>query len=260
MPHAPMYRFHGHTPPKAEQRTPILALKPDPAVDEGKAVMRLFDPIDSWGGEWGVSAKEFVATLDALDGDVSEIQLLINSPGGEVFEALAIMNALRSHKAHVVTVVEGIAASAASFIAASGDEFVMGKNAELMIHDAWGLCLGNAADMAKMGSTLDHLSDNIASVYAQKAASGDAGFWRDAMREETWYNADEAVAAGLADRVDGDTVKPKNTFDLSVFAHEGRADAPAPTIPTDEPEPVTPSGVPFTTRARLNLRKTRRAA
>ncbi len=250
MPQAPMYRFHGHNPPKAEH-TPILALKPDPAVDEGKAVMRLFDPIDSWGQEWGVSAKEFVATLDALDGDVSEIQLLINSPGGEVFEAIAIMNALRSHKAKVTAVVEGIAASAASFIAASADEVVMGKNAELMIHDAFGLCLGNAADMGKMASTLDHLSDNIASVYAGKAGSG-ADFWRAAMREETWYNADEAVAAGLADRVDSGAEKPKNTFDLSVFAHEGRADAPAPTIPTDEPEPVPDS---LRARHRLNSRR-----
>jgi hypothetical protein len=77
----------------------------------------------------------------------------------------------------------------------------MAKNSEMMIHDAWGLCVGNADDMVKMAGELDHFSDNIASIYAAKAG-GDVADWRAAMQAETWYSAQEAVDAGLADRVD----------------------------------------------------------
>src|SRR5699024_6271935 len=118
-----------------------------PVVDDGVATMRLYDPIDSWGGDWGVSAKEFADALGALPADTSEIRLHINSPGGMVYEAIAILNQLRSHKARVVAVVDGLAASAASFIAAGADEVIMGRNTEMMVHDAWNFCIGNAADM-----------------------------------------------------------------------------------------------------------------
>jgi ATP-dependent Clp endopeptidase proteolytic subunit ClpP len=158
----------------------------------------------------------------------SEIRLHINSPGGEVFEGIAILNALRAHSARVVAVVDGIAASAASFIACGADELVMAENSELMIHDAWGLCVGNAADMRETAGMLDHLSDNIASVYAKKAGT-DVAAWRAAMSTETWYSAEEAVAAGLADRVDGAaTSEAKNRYDLSIFNYAGRSEAPAP--------------------------------
>lgn len=232
------FRYWGKHDPRGRAKPPIRAEQTASVDDENVATLRLFDPIDSWGGDWGVSAKEFVGVLDEL-GDVSRIDLLINSPGGEVFDALAIMNALRRHPAPVTATVDGIAASAASFIAASADQLTMSRNSELMIHDGHGLCLGNAADMRKLADTLDRLSDNIASVYAEKSG-GDVEGWRDLMREETWFSADEAVSAGLADRVD----RPKddaakNRWDLAdLFAHAGREDAPAPTIP--DPEPVAP--------------------
>lgn len=249
---APTYRFHGSTPPKAGGRTAILAMAPD-VVDasDGLAVMRLYDPIDSWGGDWGVSAKEFAAALDELPDDTAEIRLHINSPGGEVFDAIAIMNSLRAHKASVTAVVDGIAASAASVIAASADRTLMGRNSELMIHDAWGLAMGDAAVMHKMGDTLDHLSDNIASVYAAKTG-GAAEDWRAAMRGESWYSADEAVAAGLADAVE-ETATAENAFDLSVFAHAGRADAPEPPIP-HKPESTGPSHL-MRARHRMTARR-----
>ena len=193
--------------------------------DDGVAEIRLYDPIDSWGEWWGMSAKEFAATLDGLD--VEEIRLLINSPGGEVFEGIAIANTIRNHPAKVTAVVEGLAASAASFIAVAADELVMARNSELMIHDAWGLVVGNSDDMTKMADLLDHLSDNIADMYAAKAG-GTVADWRAAMKAETWYSAAEAVEAGLADRVAED-VKPKAlAHDLSIFTYAGRANAPAP--------------------------------
>lgn len=222
-----IYRFHGHRPPKAEARTPVLAAVPTAETEDGVAVMRLYDPIDSWGGEWGVSAKEFVAALG--DVDASEIRLHINSPGGEVYEAIAVLNALRAHPARVVAIVDGIAASAASFVAAGADELIMARNAELMIHDAWGICIGNAADMRDLASRLDHVSDNIASIYADKAG-GTVEDWRAAMLAETWYSADEAVAAGLADRVGETADAARNAFDLSVFTYTGRAEAPPPPL------------------------------
>jgi len=212
-------------------------------VVDGVATLRLYDPVDSWGGEWGVSAKEFAAALDQV-ADATEIQLHINSPGGEVFEAVTIMNSLRAHPARVVATVDGIAASAASFIAASADETIMARNSTAMIHDAWGLCIGNAADMREIAGVLDRLSDNIAAVYAEKAGGGTAA-WRAAMVAESWYSADEAVEAGLADRVDRpatDDGAAKDRFDTAaLFHHAGRSDAPPPVIPTEQPaDPPAP--------------------
>ena len=93
-----------------------------------------------------------------------------------------------------------------SYIACSVDETIMSPNSELMIHDAWGVCVGDSADMAKISATLDQLSDNIASMYSAKAG-GTVKHWRTKMLAETWYTADEAVAAGLADTV----ADPANT-------------------------------------------------
>ena len=215
----------------------------EPSIDGKVATLRLYDPIDSWGEWWGLSAKEFAAMLDDLPDDLEEIRLHINSPGGEVFEAVAISNQLRRHKARTVAVVDGIAASAASFLAVTADETVMAPHSELMIHDAWGVCIGNEADMVAMSATLGSLSDNIASMYANKAG-GDVAAWRALMSAETWYSADEAVSAGLADRVGDDDEaadKAKNRHDLSMFAYAGRSAAPAPQ-PADEAGDLSQQG------------------
>lgn len=212
-------------------------------VDGSVATLRIYDPIDSWGEYWGVSAKEFADALDDLPDEVDEIRLHINSPGGDVFDGIAILNALRAHDAKVVAIVDGIAASAASFIAVGVDEVVMARNSELMIHDAWGLCVGNAADMAEMAEMLDHISDNIASIYADRAG-GTTADWRAAMQTETWYSADEAVAAGLADRVEqkkGAGKGATDRFDLSIFTYAGRNEAPPP-LPAEPATKVSIDG------------------
>lgn len=204
------------------------------AQEGSSADVYIYDVIDSW---WGVNASEFVKELAALD--VETINLYVNSPGGSVFDGTAIMNAIRRHKAHVVAIVDGLAASAASFIVQAADEVVMGFGSEMMIHDASGICWGNAGDMRETADILDQLSQTIASVYAERAG-GTADEWRDAMHAETWYTAEEAVAAGLADRVEtrkGKDVEEKDDatakFDLSIFAHAGRRDAPRPLVPTN---------------------------
>ena len=227
----PLFRWRGHDRPTAGIRASVL----EPAIDNGVAEVLLYDPIDSWGGDWGVSAKEFVSALSALDDNVTEIRLRINSPGGEVWEAVAMMNALRNHPARVVAVVDGLAASAASVLACAADETVMGRNTQLMIHDAWALCVGPAAVMRDTAERLDKLSDNLAQVYADKAGA-DVDDMRAAMLAETWYSPEEALAAGLVDSVEG--VEPSDgegadaaRFDLSMFAYAGRRDAPTPKFP-----------------------------
>ena len=198
------------------------------AVDADRnAQVYLYDVIDSWGG---VTARDFVREWEALDAD--HIDLYVNSPGGDVYEAIAIRGVIERASARVVAHVDGLAASAASFIVIAADKVVMGKHAEMMVHDAWGYAYGNAEDMARVAADLNRVSDNIASMYAAKGG-GDAAAWRDIMRAETWYSAEEAVTAGLADRVDADRDKSdaKASLDLSVFAHAGRAAAPAPRYP-----------------------------
>lgn len=231
------YRFWGSIDPRGrvEQglKPSVLAYRPDddaPLVVDGVATLRLYDPVDSWGEDWGVSAREFGDALAAVP-DAREIRLHVNSPGGEVFDAIAILNQLRAHPARVVAVVDGVAASAASFIAAGADEMVMRPNTQLMIHDAWGLCVGDAADMRDTAAQLDRFSDNIASIYAAKAG-GDVADWRARMRVETWFDPAEAEAAGLADTVEDaapDTAQIAAEFDLSMFRarHEQRAAAAA---------------------------------
>lgn len=226
------YRFRGAIAPTEAVKRPVRA-EVVGSVEDGVGRLHLDDVIDSWGGFWGVSAKEVNQALAEL-GDVTDIRLHINSPGGEVWEGVAILNALRRHPATVTAVVDGLAASAASFIAVGCDRTVMGRNTQMMIHDAWGIGIGPAADMRDLADRLDKISDNIASIYAGKSG-GDLGDWRSLMLAETWYDADEAVAAGLADEVEGaalpDDEIVANAFDLSVFRHPGRSAAPPP--PTD---------------------------
>lgn len=222
------------------RRAPLAAV---PSTSgEGVVTMRLYEPIDSWGEDWGVSAREFTAALDALPDGTTEIRLLINSPGGEVWDGLAILNALRAHPARVVAVVEGLAASAASFIAAGADELIMMRNSELMIHNAWGVVMGDAEDMRAAAEDLDRNDRNLAAIYAEKSGQS-VEYWLEEMRKDRFMTAEEAVASGLADRIEGesDGTSARARFDLSVFARGGRARAAlAPNLP-DSTEPGVPN-------------------
>ncbi len=222
-------------------------------IRNGEAVSEvyIYDEI----GFWGTDAETFVQQLMEIDSP--QIDLHLNSPGGEMWDGVAIYNALKSHKANVHVIVDGLAASAASFIAQAGNKVTMTKAATMMIHDASGLVWGNAADMRKTADLLDKLSDTIAGLYADRAGGTDEE-WRALMQEEVWYNAKEAVEAGLADEVGGESPdgEPENRWDLSIFAHAGRADSPPPsqvrtavlnrvketpvTQPADEGTPATP--------------------
>lgn len=227
------------------ERTPIRAELPLTKTAGTVATLRLYEPIDSWGGPWGVSAREFTRVLDDLPDEITELRLLINSPGGEVWEGIAIMNALRGHPARVVAIVEGIAASSASFIAAAADELVMMQNSELYIHNAWGVVIGDAADLRAVADDLEnHYDRNIASIYAAK--SGDSvEHWLAEMENDRYLTAEQAVAEGLADRIEGvgDAAAAKAKFDLSVFARSDgrRAAARADLKPPASSEPGDPN-------------------
>lgn len=193
--------------------------------DKRIAEVRIYDEISN-NPYWGVSAKVFAEEIAALD--VDELQVYINSPGGSAWDGMAIMNSLRRHKATVNVVVDGLAASAASLIAMAGDHVTMNRGSELMIHDTSGLAYGNAATMLETAEILNKLSDSYADSYAARAGR-DRAHWREVMRAETWYTAEEAVLAGLADEW-ADAPAAEAKFDLSRFKHHGREDAPTPVL------------------------------
>jgi len=156
----------------------------------------IFDAI----GEFGVRAAEFIEELREIK--AQKVHLRVNSPGGNVFEALAIYNAIRRHKATFEAFVDGVAASAASFVVMAADKVLMSPHSQLFIHDAHGLALGNAGDMREMADFLDKASDNIAAIYAERTDSTVAE-WRERMKAESWFSDEEAVDCGLADAIDG---------------------------------------------------------
>lgn len=162
------------------------------------ATIRMYGPIDSWGGWWGISAKDVGQVLDALPDTVTQVILRINSPGGECSEAATILNMLRAHKARIVAVVDGLAASAASVIAAGCDETVMSPGTQMMIHSPWSFTWGSAAEMRKEAAVLDNFEAAIIEIYEGKAGAND---WPTLLAEETWLTGAQAIELGLADRV-----------------------------------------------------------
>jgi ATP-dependent Clp endopeptidase proteolytic subunit ClpP len=165
-------------------------------------------------GAFGIPAKAFLDELKAL-GPVAELTIRINSPGGSVFDGVAIYNALKRHDARVTVSIDGIAASIASMIAMAGDEIVMPENAMLMLHDPSALVIGTAADMRDMADALDKMKAGMIAAYRDKSGRSDAEI-EALMQAETWLSAEEAVALGLADRVE-QPVKMAAHFDLSRF-------------------------------------------
>jgi ATP-dependent Clp protease, protease subunit len=146
----------------------------------------------------GTSAMDVVQEITAAK-DANVINVRINSPGGDVFEGFAIYNALRDHAAKVIVNIDGYAASIASVIAMAGDEINIAENAMLMIHNPWAYTSGGSDDLRKQADLLDQIKGGILKSYA-RSGLGDVEL-ADMMDEETWLDASEAIAAGLADNV-----------------------------------------------------------
>lgn len=178
------------------------------------------------------TAKDIEAKLADFDGEPARVR--INSGGGDVYEGVAILNALRSYSGELTVVIESLAASAASFIAVGvGGRVVIRPNAEVMIHKAWTTLAGNADDIDKTKADLARQDVKIAKIYAERAG-GELDDWLALMSAETWYSADEALEAGLVDVVEdakapaASALGTKKVF--AQFKYSNRSAAPPPTL------------------------------
>lgn len=164
-------------------------------------------------GYWGVTAKEFITDLNKITAD--QINLRIHSVGGEVFDALAIYNSLKRIDKRVDVYIDGLAASAASFIALAGDKIYMAENAYFMIHNAMTIAMGNSKDLRETADFLDNVSGTIRNIYATKTSLPEDQI-STLMDEETWFTGKEALESGFVDELT-EAKEITNRFDLSVF-------------------------------------------
>lgn len=192
-----------------------------------------------WGG---VSPGAFARTLNSIT--APEIHLRVKSPGGSVFAARAMEQAIREHSSRIVTHVDGLAASAASFLILPSDEIIMAPGSFLMIHKAWTIAWGNEDELVKTAGLLGQIDGSLVKSYASKTGQNDADIaaW---MKAETWFEADRAVELGFADSV-AESSRSKGAasaraqapaWDLSAFAHAPRLPTPAASSAPTPPEP-----------------------
>lgn len=189
------------------------------AEDEPETLL-LYDVIDAY---WGVSASDFNKTLTGMAG--KKVTLRVNSPGGDVFEGRAMATAIAQH-GNVHAVIEGVAASAATYVTAACASVTIAQGAMYMIHNAWTMAYGNKAELRQSADLLDKIDETILDDYERKTGQDrtQLATW---MNEETWFDADEAVEHGFADSVmtAGTGQAKKNAWDLSAYKN---APKPAP--------------------------------
>jgi len=213
-------------------------LSPKPRINNetSEATIYLYDAI---GGYWGIEAAPFVQGLASLD--VNTIHLRINSPGGDVFDARAIATALSQHPAKVIAHIDGLAASAATYIATSADEVEIADGAFFMIHKGWTMQIGNADEMRTTADLLDQVDGSISADY-QKKTGIDSNQIETWMAAETWFTADQAVTHGFADRK-YDSTEPVENRAFNLAAYDNVPDAvlnPPDFSPPQSPEQSAP--------------------
>lgn len=175
----------------------------------------LFDAIGGW---WGVEAESFIKTLN----DISEsnIVLHINSPGGDVFDARAIATAIKQHSSNITAQIDGLCASAATYISAACKSVSMADGGFYMVHEGWTLAIGNKRDLGKTIALLEKVDNSIVNDY-QKKTGADRDQIVDWMEEETWFSAEEAKEHGFIDSIIDDEEGPNNaaSWNLSAYAN-----------------------------------------
>lgn len=198
--------------PKNMQRDRYFArsvgTKFDASLQGNATEIDLYDEI----GFWGVTAKDFRNKLKDAAGD---IVLRVNSPGGSVTDGIAIYNDLLAHKGNVRVEITGVAASIASIIAMAGNEIAIAENAFVMIHNAWGVTVGNKDDHKAAIDVLTKMDDSLARTYATKTKAGIRTI-KQMMDDETWMTGKEAVDHGFATEI-LKPVEAQAKFDMSVF-------------------------------------------
>ncbi|WP_095059238.1 head maturation protease, ClpP-related [Pseudomonas sp. Irchel s3f7] len=263
-----------HTRPhiynKAGQRVPVQDKSWYTVQASGDAEQRTIE-VFVYGeiGYWGVTANQFVQDLRAVDDGVSPVIVAFNSIGGDLFDGLAIHNALSRLGERCTGRIDALAASAASVAVCGAHKVVIASNAMYMIHNPWTYASGDADDLRKVADALDQTLEAIIAAYKSKAPNIDEAELRRMVDEETWLTANEAVALGLADEVgEGVTVKAclGQGAVLQRYQH-----APAELLaqldealePTPEPEPhdpPAPAPAPVVDSAKLALLITQRCA
>lgn len=160
---------------------------------------------DFWGDGSMISAKQFSDELKKIPDTVKTINVRINSPGGDVFDGIAIYNRLKQHKAKKAVYIDGLAASIASIIALAGDEIKIGDGALFMVHLPWTISMGNRIDLDNTVNRLLDVEEQMLGIYAKKSGLGRSEI-RALLEKETWMGADEAIDYGFVDSKVEDTV------------------------------------------------------
>ncbi|MBF0406465.1 MAG: ATP-dependent Clp protease proteolytic subunit [Candidatus Riflebacteria bacterium] len=169
-------------------------------------------------GDWfdDLEAKRIIEKINAVSGDLT---IHLNSPGGDVFDGIAVMNAIKSH-GNTTIIIDGLAASIASVIAMSADKIIMSEGSFLMIHNPWTMMAGESKDFRHTADVLDKIRDEIANIYSRKTGTNTDEIIQ-AMNTETWYSAEEAKKLGLTDEIMNVSAKNNlsglENFDFSVF-------------------------------------------
>lgn len=213
-------------------------------VTGDEATVFLYDVIvsdDYWGG---VTALAFAKELTAINTPV--IHLRIDSPGGDVFAAVAMAQTMREHAAKIIVHVDGYAASAATFLLMAADESVISPGGMVMIHKAWSGAYGNADDFTAMADLLTKIDGQISARYAEKTGM-EVDALLELMAAETWLTETEAVAQGFVDAVaEGHPDKQKNAaaWDLSAYSKPPAAQEPPPAETPEETPPEEPAAPP----------------
>lgn len=220
------------------------------AADE--ATIYLYGAIVS-DNYWGdaIAAIDFVKELAAVT--AKTIHLRIDSPGGEVFAGQSMAQAIREHSANVIAHIDGLAASAASWVALAADEVVISPGGMVMIHQAQGIAIGNSGDLRETADLLDKIDAVLVAGYAQETAQSENQI-TDWMTAETWFNADEAVKHGFADRVATANSNGSNTsrasWNLAAYDHAPAIEPP----PVVDPPAAVPPAPTFDNTAHLRRR------
>lgn len=211
---------------EAKPRSPLRA-----ETSGNEATIYLYDVIvsDDWFG--GVAAEDFVKELSSLTADT--IHLRINSPGGDVFAARAMEAAVKGHQSKVIAHIDGLAASAATFVALAADDVEISDGAMFMVHKAWTIGAGNADELMDLATWLEKVDGTIAQSYAKKTGESVEDM-AQLMTDETWMTAVEALEAGFVDRI-ADEQAENIAWDLSVYDKAPQVEA-APEQPETESE------------------------
>jgi ATP-dependent Clp protease, protease subunit len=170
-----------------------------------KAEIILYGSIgQDWFGE-GITAKKFSDELKKLDASVNQIDLRINSPGGDVFDGITIYNRLKQHSAKITTYIDGLAASIASIIALAGDEVIMGEGALYMVHLPFTFSIGNRMELDNTINRLVDVEEQMVGIYAKKSKM-DRAEVKALLEKETWMDAQQASDNGFVDKTTEETV------------------------------------------------------